>query len=397
MPRPKKFLPYAIVAGAVVVMFALAALRPKPPQRPVTPTVTAVEVVRAEAASQGFIVNAQGTVQPRTQTTLVSEVAGTVLEVSPKFAAGGFLRRGELLLRVDPKDYEVAVSRAEAALANRRALLAQEQARADQAARDWNALQRPGTPNPLVLRTPYVAEAEANVRAAEADLAAARINLDRTRVRAPFDGLLREKRADVGQFLNVGAVIAIFAATDVAEVRLPLTEADLAVVELGEGSGVPVTLSALGGAGPWPGRLVRTEGTLDERTRVMHAVAEIADPYALDAEAGRIPLHFGSFVEVALPARLDREVIAVPRQALRGMDQLLIVGPSDRLDLRRVEVVRSDQQHVYVGNGLEAGERVVTTVIESPVAGMPLRVVDRAAARREPTAPEADETADATP
>lgn len=397
MPRLKKILPYAIVAGAIVVMFALAALRPKPPQRPVTPTVTAVEVVRAEAASQGFIVNAQGTVQPRTQTTLVSEVAGTVLEVSPKFAAGGFLRRGELLLRVDPKDYEVAVSRAEAALANRRALLAQEQARADQAAKDWNALQRPGTPNPLVLRTPYVAEAEANVRAAEADLTAARINLDRTRVRAPFDGLLREKRADVGQFLNVGAVIAIFAATDVAEVRLPLTEADLAVVELGDGSGVPVTLSALGGVSQWRGRLVRTEGTLDERTRVMHAVAEIVDPYALQAASGSAALHFGSFVEVALPARLDREVIAVPRQALRGMDQLLVVGPADRLDLRRVEVVRSDQQRVYVGSGLEAGERVVTTVIESPVAGMPLRVVDRAAARREPTAPEADDSADATP
>ncbi len=397
MPRLKKFLPYAIVAAAVVVMFALAALRPKPPQRPVAPTVTAVEVVRAEAAAEGFLIGAQGTVQPRTQTTLVSEVAGTVLEVSPKFAAGGFLRRGELLLRVDPKDYEVAVSRAEAALANRRALLAQEQARADQAAKDWDSLQRPGPPNPLVLRTPYVAEAEANVRAAEADLAAARINLDRTRVRAPFDGLLREKRADGGPFHKRGAGIARYPATDGAEVRLPLTEADLAVVDLGGPDGVAVTLTALGGDLRWPARLVRTEGTLDERTRVMHAVAEIVDPYALQAATGTTALHFGSFVEAGLPARLDREVIAVPRQALRGMDQLLVVDAQSRLQLRRVEVLRSDQQRIYVGSGLTAGERIVTTVIESPVDGMPLRVVDRAASTARESTAAPVKAPDATP
>jgi len=387
LARYRRFLPYAIVGGAVVLMLLLATLRPAPPQRPTAPRIPVVEVVNAEPAAGGFTVQAQGTVQPRTQTTLVSEVGGTVLEVSPKFVVGGFLSRGELLLRVDPKDYEVAVSRAQAALANRQALLAQEQARADQAARDWASLKRPGTPSPLVLRTPYVAEAEANVRSAQADLAAARINLERTRVRAPFDGLLREKRADVGQFLNVGAAIAVYAATDLAEVRLPLTEADLAVIDLGDGAGVPIRLGVRSSSASWEARLVRTEGALDERTRVMHAVAEIRDPYALRGDSPSAPLSFGSFVEARLPARLDRAVISVPRQALRGMDQLLIADAEDRLRLRQVEVLRTDQTTAYVGSGLAPGERIITTVIEAPVEGMALRIVDRTAASDTAAAP----------
>jgi RND family efflux transporter MFP subunit len=392
MPRSKKLLPLAIIGAAVVVMLGLAAMRSKPPQRPSTPRVPAVEVVIAEAAPGGFVVRAQGTVQPRTQTTLVSEVGGTVLEVSPKFVAGGFLRRGELLLRVDPKDYEVAVLRAEASLANRRALLAQENARAEQAAKDWASLKRPGQPNPLVLRTPYVAEAQANVRSAEADLAAAKINLERTRVKVPFDGLLREKRADVGQYVNVGAILGVFAATDVGELRLPLSEADLAVVELPAGAGVPIELTTRAGARSWPATLVRTEGVLDERTRVMYAVAEIADPYALEAGSGAVPLQFGSFVEARLPARLDRPVIAVPRHALRGLDQLLLVDAEDRLRLRTVEVLRADPTQVYVGSGLQVGERVVTTVVEAPVAGMSLRVLGGDAAA--PAAAAADANGD---
>ena len=374
MKRLRKALPFLIVGVAVVVMLALAAMRPQPPQRPSAPRITAVEVVEVAHAPAGFEVRAQGTVQPRTQTALVSEVGGTVLEVAPDFVPGGFFRRGEVMLRVDPKDYEVALRRAEAALAGRQALLDQERARSEQAAKDWASLRRSGTPNALVLRKPYLAEAEANVRSAEADLAAARINLERTRIRAPFDGLLREKRADVGQYVNVGAALGVLAATDVAEVRLPLTEADLALVDATAADGRAVTLLARGGGarGRWNGTLARTEGVFDERSRVMHVVVQVDDPYGDDGE----PLKFGTFVEALLPASIDQPVIAVPRRALRGMDQLLLVDADDRLRIRRVDVLRSDQDQVYIGAGLEPGERVVTTVIEAPVEGMQVRVVD---------------------
>jgi RND family efflux transporter MFP subunit len=278
------------------------------------------------------------------------------------------------------------VVRAEANLANRQALLDQERARAEQAGKDWASLGRAGTPNPLVLRTPYVAEAEANVRAAQADLSSARTTLERTRIRAPFDGLLREKRADIGQFVNVGGALGLLAAVDVAEVRLPLTEADLAMVALpSAGVAAPVRLFSRAGTSEmqWDAKLVRTEGVFDERTRVTHVVAQVSDPYALATGSTIPPLKFGSFVEGRLPANVAQPVIRVPRTALRGMDQLLLVDDDDRLRLRTVEIARTDQDQVYVASGLSAGERVITTVIEAPIDGMIVRVLDDAEAARE--------------
>jgi RND family efflux transporter MFP subunit len=367
----KRFLPLVIIVAAVAIMLLLAQQRSTPPQRPVVPRVTAVEVVTVAQAPAAFEVRGQGTVQPRTQTSLVSEVSGNVLEVAPKFAPGGFFKRGEFMLKVDPRDYDVAVLRAEAALASRRAQLDQEVARSEQAAKDWASLRRSGQPNALVLRKPYLAEAEANVRSAEADLAAARISQQRTQIRAPFDGLLREKRVDVGQYVNVGTALGVLAATDVAEVRVPLTEADLAVIDV-DGTG-PVRLQARGGGAQqaWEGRLARTEGVFDERSRVMHAVVQVDDPYGRER-----PLKFGTFVEARLPASIGQAVVDVPRRALRGMDQLLLVDAEDRLRLRTVGVLRTDQDRIYVGSGLAPGERVVTTVIEAPVEGMQVSVVD---------------------
>lgn len=377
MNLPRKLLPIAIIAGALVLMFILAGMRSSPPGREVVPRVPLVEAIEVAERPAGFEVRVQGTVQPRTQTALVSEVSGTVQQVAPDFAAGGFFRKGDLILRVDPKDYEVALARAEAQLANRRALLSQETARADQAARDWASIGR-GTPSELVLRKPFVAEAEANVRSAEADLRAAEINLARTEIRAPFDGLLREKRVDVGQYVGVGSAIGLLAAVDLAEVRLPLTEADLAVIDL-PAEGLPVSLHARSAAAPgtWHGRLVRSEGVLDERTRVLHVVVAVFDPYGLDGRGDPLrPLKFGSFVEAHIPGAFSHPVIVLPRHVLRGMDQVILADQDDRLRLRSIEILRTDRDSVFVASGLAPGERVVTTVIETPVEGMPLRVLE---------------------
>lgn len=386
--RNRKLIPVAIVVVAVLLMLVLSQQRSAPPQRPTAARVTSVEVIEATPSAAGFEVRSQGTVQPRTQTSLVSEVSGVVTRVSPNFVVGGFFSEGEVLLEIDPRDYDVAVVRAEAALANRAALLAQEEARAEQAGKDWASLGRSGTPNPLVLRTPYVDEAKANVRAAEADLAAARIDLQRTRVRAPFDGLLLEKHADVGQYVTVGGALADLAGTALAEVRLPLTQSDLASIGQPDDEGMPVQLTA-SDQGPREARFVRTEGVLDERTRVTHAVLRIDDPYQLDEGADDPVLPFGSFVEARLPASVARAVIGVPRRALRGMDQLLLVDAEDKLRLRTVEVLRSDADRVYIASGLQPGERVVTTVIEAPIEGMPVRVVGA-----EPASAAAAEAAD---
>ncbi|WP_164483942.1 efflux RND transporter periplasmic adaptor subunit [Pseudofulvimonas gallinarii] len=254
-----------------------------------------------------------------------------MVEVADQFNAGGFFRRGDVLLRIDQRDYQVALRRAEAAVANREALLAQERARAEQALRDWENLRRAGTPSDLVLRKPYVAEAEANLRAAQAELQQARINVDRTVIRAPYDGLLRDKRVDVGQFVGTGTQLAELYATDVAEIRLPLTEHDASFVTLpppGSDDGIGMTVSATiaGVRYNWPARLVRSERVIDERSRVLYAVARIDDPYSRKPDSTHPHvLSFGTFVNAELPATIGHTVVAVPRVALRGSNQVMTV------------------------------------------------------------------------
>lgn len=381
MRKPKRWLlPAAILIGAVLATYLLITSRPEPPRQPSTATAPLVEVERARVASTDFIVRTQGTVLPRTETVLVAEVSGTVTQVSDGFNAGGFFRRGEILLRIDPRDYEAALRRAEAAVANREALLAQEQARAEQALRDWENLRRPGTPSDLVLRKPYVAEAEANLRSAQADLQQARINADRTILRAPYDGLLREKRVDRGQFVGIGTQLAVLYATDAAEIRLPLTEHDASFVSLpafGDDADIRVTLHATvaGQARTWPARLIRSESVIDERSRVVYAVVRVDDPYRLTAaNEPELPLAFGTFVQADLPASIGHDAVAVPRLAVRGGNQLMVIGDDDRLQLRQVNIVRGDNQDVYVDAGLEPGERVVVSSLDTPVEGMSVRV-----------------------
>lgn len=398
--RLRWLLPVAILVGATVITFSLVSSRPEPPKKESTVREPLVEVEPARSFAGEFILVAQGSVAPRTQTVLVSEVNGVVVEAADNFHAGGFFRRGEKLLSIDAKDYQAALKRAEAQVANRRALLAQEQARADQARKDWQNLRRPGEPSELVLRVPYVAEAEANLRSAEADLQQARVNLERTVIRAPFDGLLREKRVDRGQYVGTGTQLAVLYSIDSAEVRLPLTETDVAFLDLPgagtQGAGTTLTLRSqvAGERLEWPARLVRSENVIDERSRVVYAVAAVDDPYGVLGRRDGPRLPFGTFVEADIPASIGHQVVGVPRHAIRGQSQLMMVDGDSRLRLREVDVVRSDAQHAFI-DGIAPGERVVVSTLEAPVEGMVVRVRGEeepaaVAQAQAPDAPEAD-------
>lgn len=391
--RLRWLLPVAILFGAVAVTTVLIKSRPEPPKKDVPAREPLVEVEPARPVAGEFLLAAQGTVMPRTETMLVSEVNGAVVEVADAFNAGGFFRKGDVLLRIDAKDYQAALKRAEAQVANRQALLAQEAARADQALKDWQNLRRPGEPSDLVLRKPYVAEAEANLRSAEADLLQARINLERTVIRAPYDGLLREKRVDQGRYVGVGTELAQIYAIDRAEVRLPLTEHDASFVTLpapgavSEGMAVTLRGTVGGERVSWSARLVRSEGVIDERSRVVYAVVAVDDPYGVLGRRDGAPLVFGTFVEAEIPATIGHTVVGVPRHAVRGNNQLMLVDGDGRLRLRDVQIVRSDHQRAFVEGGVEPGERIVVSTLEAPVEGMPVRVRDDAAVAAVPVPP----------
>ncbi|NND44460.1 MAG: efflux RND transporter periplasmic adaptor subunit [Xanthomonadales bacterium] len=379
-----KLLPVLLIVGAIVVVVIMAqfAGSKKPEQRDDGPKAMLVEVITVEPGQRQFVIQSQGTVRPRTETTLVSEVSGKVVSVAPGFVAGGFFRKGETLLQIDPSDYQTAVKRAEANLASMQARQIDEQARSEQALRDWRNLGREGQPSNLVLRKPQLQDAEANVRAAEADLQKARRDLERTRISLPYDGLIREKRVDLGQYVTPGTPLGVSLAIDVAELRLPLSKNDLAFLDLPEVASadspdtpaVTLTSSEANQSSRWRGRIVRTEGVVDEASRVIYAVARVADPYGLLGTSDQPELRFGTFVRAEIEGRDAGQVFVLPRSALQRDNKVLVADRDDRLQIRSVEVVRAESSQAWIRSGLEDGDRVVMTTIDAPVPGAQLTI-----------------------
>jgi RND family efflux transporter MFP subunit len=375
----KFILPLGLIVGAIVTVVVLATVAggKRPPRQDTGQSAVLVEAIPARAQSLNFVVESQGPVRPRTETTLVAEVSGKIVSVSPDFVAGGFFRAGDVLLEVDPSDYSTAVKRAEAALASRRAQLADEQARSEQAIKDWRNLGKSGEPPPLVARKPQLADAEANVLAAQADLDKARRDLQRTRITVPYDGLVRDKRVDVGQFVAAGSQLGVTFSVDTAEVRLPLSSTDIAFLDLppatdqdgGEYPVVSLEATVAGDIRRWDARLIRTEGVIDESSRVLYAVAEVRDPYGLLGENNQDELRMGTFVRAAIEGRFIENAVVLPRYVLRNDNTVLIANSERELEVREVTVARAEPDKVYLSSGVGDGELVITTTLDAPIPG----------------------------
>jgi RND family efflux transporter MFP subunit len=280
--------------------------------------------------------------------------------------------------------------------------LAEEEALADVARREWDRIGD-GEPTPLTVREPQLAEARASVASTQKALAQAERDLDRTRVRAPFTGRVKEKLVDAGQFVTRGAPVGRIYAVDYAEVRLPLPGRDLAFLDLPlDGAGgadapeVRLTTEFAGERGAWTGRIVRTEGEIDPRTRMVYAVARVENPYRVNGTGARFPLASGLFVEGEIQGRTVSGVVILPRSALRGSNEVLVVDEEDRLHTRRVDVLRAEDDTVVIGDGLSPGERVCLSSLDVVVDGMKVRTPQAPSIPSDPGERPDDETPAAT-
>ncbi|MEL6215026.1 MAG: efflux RND transporter periplasmic adaptor subunit [Pseudomonadota bacterium] len=357
-----------ILGGALsAVSFMMAnATRPQPKSEDRPPPL--VNVLELEPGQVQFSVESQGSVLPVTQTSLSAEVAGTVVELSSAFEPGDSFVAGEQLMRIDPTNYEVAVARAKAAL--------------DQRQIEYDGAKK-------LREQGYRAEAEllsakAALESARADLVRAERDLERTRIIVPYDGLVRSRDAELGDYVAPGSPIGTVFATDRFEVRLPLPDNDLAFVNLPE-SGVNTAVEDLpevtlrgsyrGREVTWAGRIVRTEGVVDERTRMVFSVASIDDPYLRTAESGNAqPLPAGTFVSAEIEGIVLDDVVSIPRTLIRGNDQVVFVDDESQLRLRNLEFLRTDATYAYVAADQLEELRVVLTVLEAPLNGMLVRV-----------------------
>ena len=379
----KKFVPVLLVLGAIMLAILMSALKPEPLKAEEPEAALAVKTQILNRTEVTLSVESQGTVRPRTRTTLISEVSGTVLEVSDYFIVGGSFDAGDMLMRLDPTDHEVALQRAKAQLISANALLELEKARAVQAKKEWEMTGRPEADAPiLALRKPYLAEAEANILQAKAQLKQAELKLQRATIRAPYAGMVSLKSVDVGQYVTTGSRLGETFAIDFVEVRLPLTEKDLSQMETMsfQNSDVVNTVvlsgSANGNPASWSAVIVRTEGVVNELNRSQYVVARISNPYRLNQTqtASTPPLLVGTFVTAKLKGKTLDNVFKVPRSALLQGSKVAVVDDMQRLRINSVNVVFSDEGYYYVSEGLKEDAEVVVSAIGTPIEGSKLEI-----------------------
>ncbi len=390
----KKLLPTVIIVAAITVAAMLRMLRPEAEQNEPQQLAVVVDSVTVTVMDAAITVASQGTVEPRTRTNLVSEVSGQVITVSPAFVAGGFFRKGDVLLQLDDLDYRAAVSRAEANVAAARSQLELERGQGDVAQREWDRMSEAERARirakDLYLRKPQLAEAMARLESAEADLEQATTDLAKTAIIAPYDGLVSAKNTDVGQYVTTGSSIAETFAVDYAEVRLPIPEGKIAYLDLPAATRNFSSADALANAPEvdlvsrignrehhWKGKLTRTESVLDTRTRVLFSVVQVEDPYNLysdNSDWQREPLRIGTYINASIKGRTLKNVVVLPRYTLQANSVIWTADNEGRLRPKTVEVLTINGDDVYISAGLENGDRVILTRLENPLNGALVQV-----------------------
>lgn len=374
-PVVKLLLVVVVLGVGGLVLFYLMSNKVEAKKREQAEVVPSVEVLVVQAKDYKVRIAAQGQVEATTLTTVVGEVAGAIVYVSPKLKAGGYFQKGETLVEVNRADYQVQLEQNRAAVADAELQVAQEEARAEQAMRDWRRLSRSGEPSSLVKREPQLKSARARLVAAKALVVKAEGDLEKTVVKAPYACFVQSSFVDAGGYLTPAGRIATIYEAGKVQVRLPLSLEDVGYLPK-DLVGVDVSVAAEVGKEiqTWLGRVVRTEGIVDRATHTMMMVVEVSEAEG-DLRFKVPPL--GMFVQATLEGRELKGVMRVPRVAIRNGGQVWCVSSEDTLEVREVKIERRERDSVIVVEGIEDGSRVVVSPIELPVNGMPVEASEQ--------------------
>lgn len=380
MPR-RVLAPLFILLMGIVAWYYLSRPVDKPKPVAMPPQAVKSEYVTLTPVDYQVQIMSQGVVRPQYLTTLTALVAGTVIKVNPTFEDGAFFEKDDVLIELDPKDFEAQLATAEARLARAEALLSQEVARAKQAKLNWQDIGYTDEPSDLVLRIPQLKEAEATVKSANADLEQARRNLERTKILAPFAGRVKLRKVGLGQSVTSNTQLGEVFNTDVAEVRLPISPTDAPLITLPTREGdkpVPVELTdALmpNSTATWQAEIIRTEGTLDETSRELFAIAKIHDPFGLKDK--KTPLKMGQPVRAKIKGNILTKVFVIPRSALRGVNRISIIeGNPSTLERRDITPIWSTENEIVVRDNLTAGEKLSTSKLTYAPDGAPVQIIE---------------------
>ena len=375
----KLIAPLVILALSAVVFVALVSNQPTLQTTVKEPVPVAVRALEINTGPMQLSVNSEGNVQPSVETKLVAQVAGEVIEVSDSLVAGGEFSRGDVLLRLDPRDYEIAVTRSQAAMSRAEAehrFAAEEAARIKSLYGDELASIAESQNAERLL-----AVANAALTDAKAALMRATVDLERTVFRAPFNGRVRGEDVDVGQFVAKGSMIATLYDTDRLQVRLPLADSQLAYLDASYAqtglagdtpANVILTGDYAGDTQTWGAKLLRTEGDISVKSRFLHVIVEVTN--TLSSNGVRLPV--GLFVDAAIEGRTMDNLVSVPRTALRPDNSVMIINERNQLEFRDVSIFKLSDSDVLISEGLVSGERISISPLQFVVEGMPVTVIN---------------------
>lgn len=420
----------ALLAVGVGGMRFLISQRKPPPRQVTEVTGKLVRVMIVKPQEAPLIIEGFGTVQTKTEWSVVPEVSGPVIQRSPYLRAGLHMRRGEALFEIDPRPYELAVQRIQAQIAQYRkdiAVLRQQERNHEASLRIANrnlaiarselkrddALVQKGTissrernrqrqtrndieqavqttQNNLRLIGPQIAKTEASIAMANVQLEEAKLQLEKTKLVMPFDGQVLSSNVDLGEYLQVGREVAKLHDTTAVEIPISMTLDDLrwlpglspaALRAASDSTGTvplelpPATVQWRGEtqAYTWRGHVGRWEAGLDARTRTLTLVIEVREPWKQFEPGEQPPLQPGMFCQVSIVARRVPQAVVIPRAALQA-DQTVFVAVDEALAIRPVQVLHMQKDRAVLTSGLNAGEQLVVSPLTAPVVGMKLRL-----------------------
>lgn len=374
---------WIVTVLTVCVLFALLAVvfKAEPAKGETEKQAKLVSTLKAEKIDRRVTFSAHGVVQADKQVELKSEVSGRVTARALEMVEGGLVERGEILVQIDPRDYENQVEQEKAALEKANFDLQIEKGRQLIAKREWEQLsptiQISEFSEELALRKPHLKEKEAQVEAAKSRLEKAKLDLSRTIIRAPFDAIVISTKVEVGDFLSPQTSFATIAGTDMfrVQVSIPVSKLRWLTIpgkEAGIGSKVKVSQSLGGTRVTREGRVLRLLGDLDPNGRMARILVGVDDPLGIEKDFA-FPLLIGSYVEVQFEGPILEKIFILPRRALRDNNHIWVMNEENTLEIREVGVIQKDEESIYIDSGLKDNEDIVISPIGIPIEGMLLK------------------------
>ena len=359
-----------IIGSIGILIFSLLVVT-----KPVADTVEkeailpVVKVWRAQASDYQVIIESQGVVNPMQLTDLASEVSGKVKFLSPKFEVGQRFQVNEVILEIDSSDYEAVQAKAVAELADAKLALSKENALSEQALRDWKVLGKGKEPNDLVLRKPQLESALARVVSARSGLEKAERDLERTKIRSPYESKIERTNVELGSLLTLGTVVGSIYSADLYEIRLPVSINEFDFVDVNKSSKVLFETEISGMPYSWNGNLLRSESKVDQSSQSIFLVAAIEN--SLSNKKFLVP---GVYLKAKIFGKILEGTYSLPRSALYDRNKIFVVNEDETISIREIKIIRSSKDIVIVSDGIGNGDLVITTPVSNAIDGMKVEV-----------------------